>query len=150
MRRETRILKGKKSMYSTGRWVLFREEVGAEWKPTWWTAQDHRVLSRPDHQLVVMCLALVVLVQLHRFLPPGRLHLSTLVSVELLSRHPYQGLPSDGGRGKCLTPPTQERGLEPGGCPSWEKPCNWKIAGGRTHARSACVLSRCHKLYCSS
>lgn len=62
--------------------------------------------------------ALQMLVELCRFPPPGRLPLSTLVSPELLILHLHQGPPDDGDRVKNLTPPTQDRGLEPGGCPS--------------------------------
>ena len=29
--------------------------------PAWWTAQDHRVLLRADHQLVLMCVSLLML-----------------------------------------------------------------------------------------
>lgn len=70
MRRETRILKGKKKSYVFN-WqmssVLFWEVAGAGRQPVWGTAQNDRVLLRTHCQPVSMCAVLLKLVEITGF-----------------------------------------------------------------------------------
>lgn len=103
-------------MYLTGRWVLLWEEVGAEQKPG-----EQRRTTECCEKLITSCIKACSSTDVGGAMQVStawETPLSTLVSPELLILHLRQGPPNDGDRVKNLTPPTQDRGLEPGGCRS--------------------------------